>query len=234
MKALALSIALLTGVREGSDVKPIMHQLANYDIHVLAAELRDEVARRAFWLNCYNAFVQILLQQHKPDLTRDDIRRTFFQQRVITIAGLHLSLNDIEHGMLRYSKVWWSGGYLTDPFPDRWQRRLRVPLDYRIHFALNCGAASCPPIRCFSDSTLEQDLQLATSFFLDTETRVDTNECTIYASSIFNWYNGDFGGYDGVKKLILSHHGLDAGQHRAYRLEFLPYDWSVYEHYFSP
>ncbi|MCS6916589.1 MAG: DUF547 domain-containing protein [Chitinophagales bacterium] len=234
MKALALSIALLVTVREGGDVQPLVQQLAAYDANTLASELSDEAARRAFWLNCYNAFVQILLEEKKPDLTRDEVRRDFFQQPAITVAGLKLSLNDIEHGMLRHSKIWWSGGYITDPFPDRWQRRLRVPLDYRIHFALNCGATSCPPIRNYSAEELDEELRVAEAFFLDTETRVDTSECIIYASSIFNWFNGDFGGYDGVKKLILRHHGFAPDMHRHYRLEFTPYDWTVYEHYFSP
>lgn len=234
MNALALSIALLLAVREGGDAQPLAQQLAQYDRNILVKELADVSARRAFWLNCYNAFVQIRLSEKKPDLTNDDVRRNFFQAADITIAGLRLSLNDIEHGMLRHSKIWWSGGYITDPFPDRWQRRLRVPLDYRIHFALNCGATSCPPIRNYSAENLEEELQTATAFFLDTETRLDSIDCTIYASSIFNWYQGDFGGYDGIKKLILRHHGYPAEHHQRYDLKFTAYDWTVYSHYYAP
>ncbi|GMI39841.1 hypothetical protein TeGR_g12793 [Tetraparma gracilis] len=57
----------------------------------------------------------------------------------LTLGPHALSLDDVEHGLLR-----------SEPgrFPPGDAREgLRVQLDKRVHFALNCGASSCPPVR---------------------------------------------------------------------------------------
>ena len=67
------------------------------------------------------------------------------------IGGLVYSLNDIENGLLRGNRV--SAVPLTSvPFPDQNDPRKNLMLncDPRIHFALNCGAVSCPPIAVYS------------------------------------------------------------------------------------
>jgi hypothetical protein len=55
----------------------------------------------AFWVNLYNAFVQDDLRRH-PERYHD--RRAYFSERRHTVAGTDLSLDSIEHGILRHSK----------------------------------------------------------------------------------------------------------------------------------
>ncbi len=54
------------------------------------------------WLNIYNAFVQKLLTDNPGKFKK---RNSFFSDQQITLAGRQLSLDDIEHGILRRSKT---------------------------------------------------------------------------------------------------------------------------------
>jgi hypothetical protein len=47
-------------------------------------------------------------------------------------------------------------------------------MDPRIHFALVCGAKSCPPIKLYSASTLEEGLQGAAEAFCADDVVIDT------------------------------------------------------------
>ena len=75
-----------------------------------------------------------------------------------------------------------------------------MTLDPRIHFALNCGAKSCPPIAAYSfdEQTLNSQLQLATENFLCANVKIDivNNDVTVKLSKIFDWYRNDFGSSD--------------------------------------
>lgn len=65
------------------------------------------------------------------------------------LGGHVFSLDEMEHGILRANAPHPSGKRLL---PDEADPRLKLAmkeLDFRIHFALNCGAKSCPPIRLF-------------------------------------------------------------------------------------
>lgn len=68
--------------------------------------------------------------------------------------------------------------------------------DPRIHFALNCGAVSCPPIAVYSGDQLDAQLNDATKGFLEGNTIVNTADNTITLSMLFKWYKEDFGGSD--------------------------------------
>ncbi|MEP7129123.1 MAG: DUF547 domain-containing protein, partial [Chitinophagales bacterium] len=136
-----------------------------------------------------------------------------------------LSLNDMEHGMLRHSSVWWSLGYLHKMIPSNFEMQLRVPLDYRIHFALNCGAASCPAISFYSPDASDSQLNDAMKTFLDQEVTLSNDHSTASVSSIFKWYRGDFGGQAGIIQLISNHFGIDGNQIR--KLTFKPYNWNI-------
>src|SRR6185436_18824857 len=100
-----------------------------------------EADRRALWINVYNALALHAGRGRLSNRLLDvlEIYRTRY-----AIAGVPLSLDEIEHGLLRggapHPALPWSRMSRADP-----RRRLAVPLDPRIHFALNCGAISCPP-----------------------------------------------------------------------------------------
>ena len=72
-------------------------------------------------------------------------------------------------------------------------------LDPRIHFALNCGARSCPPIRVYTEDKLEGQLDTASVSFLDQEVSVIKDPASgkwiLELSKLFLWYGDDFGKY---------------------------------------
>jgi hypothetical protein len=110
-----------------------------------------------------------------------------------------LSLNDVEHQILRRSKIWWAKGYLSQPFISSCFKKLRVSkFDKRIHFALNCGGKGCPPIRYYDDKAINEQLDIATKAFLFSETEKGTSKNYVRISKLFSWYIGDFGGTKGI------------------------------------
>ena len=75
------------------------------------------------------------------------------------VAGHVLSLDDVEHALLRRSPA----GDARSLRRTHARRRTFAPtlarkFDNRIHFALNCGASSCPPVKLFRDESLDEDL----------------------------------------------------------------------------
>merc|ERR1719163_1437312 len=94
------------------------------------------------------------------------------------IGGLALSLDDIEHGILRGSPRGDARAFGADERERdaAAKRALVVPKAHvapRIPFALNCGARSCPPIKLYTGDNLEQALALAAAAFCETEVAVD-------------------------------------------------------------
>ena len=66
-----------------------------------------------------------------------------------------------------------------------------MPIDYRIHSSLNCGAKSCPPIRIYTINNLEKGLNLGLKNFCNNEIEIKNN--IVYFNKIFYWYGNDFG-----------------------------------------
>jgi len=71
----------------------------------------------------------------------------FFKSKWITIAKHKTSLDKIENGLIRVSKIKYLFGYFNKIRTSKWEKKFRMKkLDPRIHFALNCGTLSCPKI----------------------------------------------------------------------------------------
>lgn len=191
-------------------------QLMSMPLSELRQQLQGEQERKAFWINIYNAYFLLLRQQ---EWSRPDI----FREPLVPIAGQRFSLDEIEHGILRRCRIKWAAGYLPNPFYRLTIRRLMLQrTDYRIHFALNCGARSCPPITFYQASRVEEQLDLATHSFLEQETTIDESGRTLYTTRLLRWYIGDFGGLNGVRKLLARTLQLED---RNWRIRFRPYDW---------
>ena len=62
-----------------------------------------------------------------------------------------------------------------------------VNLDPRIHFALNCGANSCPPIGVYSGKSLKRQLEMASQSFLGSSTVVNHDTATVTLSKLLLW-----------------------------------------------
>ena len=87
-------------------------------------------------------------------------------------------------------------------FVDDNRSMLAVELDPRIHFALNCGATSCPPIRVYSSANLDYQLDRAAASFLCS----DGGKSNYYQKKLDNSFSNVFFP-NNFQILIMFHHG---------------------------
>lgn len=153
------------------------------------ASLRSDAAKTAFLVNAYNAHVLRLVVEHRAThLEQQGLFEAFFETPVV-VAGRRLTLNQLEHGVLRrQNRV--DGA--TVPRALRALRPSRV--DFRIHAALNCAAVSCPPLqpRAYRAATLERDLSAAFRAFARSHRAARLERGRLVLSSIFDWFAEDF------------------------------------------
>ncbi|MDG5819414.1 DUF547 domain-containing protein [Natronococcus sp. A-GB7] len=197
---LSLSADLLYTVKTEGDHDGLRTHLATLERPRLERALSSRERRLAFWLNCYNAYAQLLLEE-SPELLEGGLvdRWTFFGRDRIPVGGVWLSLNDIQHGMLRQSKHPWGFGYVPRPFPSRFERRFRLEeCDPRIHFALSRGGDHCPPIAVYSGADVDEDLDIAIRWYLEETVGYDSDDGVATVPRLFWRYRGDFGGKRGI------------------------------------
>jgi hypothetical protein len=215
---LLLSESILEKVKKGESTFDIEHRLAGFDMQQILEEIMNDAVKKTFWINMYNAWYQLLA-------TREQLKRSeIFSRKVILIAGTSFSLDDIEHGILRKYRWKYSLGYFPSFFPGKLIKALSVDkIDYRIHFALNCGAVSCPPISFYSYDGIENQLDQATRSFLLSETEIDHDKKEARVSKILYWFRGDFGGTKGIQHIVSSVFLKDLS---GYKIKYKPYDWA--------
>jgi hypothetical protein len=213
----ALSEQLLLAVKTEQPVEDLQKKIKRVSLPYLEQQLSDDTHKKAFWLNIYNAFFQIL--RKSKNLKKPAI----FRERHIHIAGQAFSLDDIEHGILRRYRYKYSLGYFANPFARSLIKKLAVEvLDYRIHFAMNCGAKSCPPIAFYTADNLERQLELATLTFLTGETDIKEQAKEAHVTRLFQWFLKDFGGPKGVRKILNERFNKDF---QDFKLVYKEYSW---------
>lgn len=187
-----LSRQLLHAARRGDHLDGPSAGLASLD----PLQIGGDEARIAFWLNLYNAFVLAELGRRKPtgSLLRN---RDLFATEVVRVGGQGYSLDAIEHGVLRLNarppyrlrRLLAAGDPRRDAAPSR--------LDPRVHFALNCGAVSCPPIRAYEAASLDPELEATTTSYIRAETSVDRARGKLELPYLMRLYKADFD--DGIE-----------------------------------
>lgn len=136
--------------------------------------------QKAYWINLYNALtVQLILQAYPVETIRK-IKSGFFSsgpwdKTVATVAGQSLTLNDIEHRILR--PIW------KDPL---------------IHYGVNCASLGCPDLRARAYTGDRVDEQLADNAraFVNDARGVELDGGRLQVSSIYVWFQADFGDSD--------------------------------------
>lgn len=133
--------------------------------------------QKAYWINFYNALTVNLILDHYPVESITDIHEGFFSfgpwnDVIAQVAGESLTLNDIEHGVLR-----------------------PIFKDARIHYALNCASMSCPDLalRAFTRENTEALLQEGATVYINHPRGVAFKKGRLQVSSIYDWYGDDFG-----------------------------------------
>jgi hypothetical protein len=212
-----LAQQLLLAVKLQQDSQPLQDQLAQLTLDELEKDLIYAKRQKAFWINCYNAYFLILRRDQKVE------KSAIYTKAFFTIAQQKFTLDDVEHGILRRFRYKYSLGFLPQLFVPAHIRRLAVEaVDYRIHFALNCGAKSCPPIAFYTPKELTQQLNTATQSFLAQETDFDDERKIILTTRLFLWYLGDFGGPWGIRQIFKAQ--LDKNV-KGYKIKYKPYSW---------
>jgi len=137
----------------------------------------NEKEQLAYWINAYNAFTVRLIVRNYPTESIRDIAgaipfiNSSWDIKFIKIENEVYDLNNIEHGIIRE--------YFNEP---------------RIHFALVCGAVSCPPLRneAYLPEKLESQLKEQAIKFINNPKKNKITKTEIEISKIFMWYKGDF------------------------------------------
>lgn len=187
------------------------------------ASLTDPAAKMAFFINGYNALVIKSIVAYKKDgryrgvgqlaATEGGSLKKFFKVDQHTLAGEKLTLDQIE---------------------TRLRETYRDP---RIHAAVNCASASCPPLLPnawpIDGTSLDKMLDTAMRGFVNdsARNRIEPQAKKLALSMIFKWYAEDFGADEHALRNYLA--GWLSGEQAALvrnpavKLTYLPYDWSL-------
>ncbi|PKQ07747.1 MAG: DUF547 domain-containing protein [Alphaproteobacteria bacterium HGW-Alphaproteobacteria-11] len=170
----------------------------------------------AFWVNLYNALTVRVVADHYPVASIRDISispglfsRGPWGKKLVRVAGRELSLDDIEHVILRPE--------FGDP---------------RVHYAVNCASWSCPDLALepYEGATLDAQLDAAARRYVNSPRGVEFRDGRLTASSIFSWYKKDFGGTDAELIAHLRKYAepeLAAALAKVTRVSSYDYDWSL-------
>jgi len=194
------------------------HNLAGYIANLSGISIsqynRDE--QLAYWINLYNALtVQLILDHYPVDSIRDiKISPGLFvigpwNASLVSIEDENLTLNDIEHRILR--PIW------RDP---------------RIHYVLSCASIGCPNLRnrAYPSSAMDGLLDQAATAYVNDPRGVSIVNGKVSVSKIYDWFISDFGGSENS---VLRHIKQFAKPQLAARLREIGklsgehYDWSI-------
>ncbi len=173
-------------------------------------------AQKAYWINLYNAVtIDVVLDAYPVESIRDiDISPGLFSdgpwgKELVSVDGEDLTLNDIEHRILR----------------PIWQ-------DARIHYAVNCSSIGCPNLQAvgFTAENVEELLEAGARAYVNSPRGVSISEGRVTISSIYDWFFEDFGT---TEEDVLAHllgyadEGLAAELRSVGELHETAYDWSL-------
>ena len=197
-------------------------KLASYLASLQSLDPRDysRAEQKAYWINFYNALTVQVVADAYPVKSIKDISESLLGSLGIfggpwddvhaKVAGLDLTLNNIEHGILR--PIW---------------------RDNRIHYAVNCASYGCPNLcpTAFTADNAEELLDAGARAYVNHPRGVEfMDDDFIVISSIYKWYAADFGG---TEKSVIEHLVTYADKALATRLRKFAgsvdyeYDWSL-------
>ena len=222
----ALSEEILLTLKNGQDATALIDQLAAYEPANLAAALDTRAKQLAFWVNTYNAMVQYLLTR---DPALFDNSSSFFSTPSFTVAGHTMSPNEMEHGIIRGGENRLGLGLIPQFFPNKFERTFKIEGgDSRVHFALNCGAADCPPVAIYKPETFDVQVEARIRSYLEAHSVIknENGEEVLYTSPLFSWFRGDFKDHGGIDGFLVAY-GILTEENRDLKRKYTDYDWTL-------
>jgi hypothetical protein len=137
--------------------------------------------QEAYWINLYNALTVRLVLDHYPiasirdiDDTRKPLSGGPWDDPLVEVDGTPISLSDITNRILR--------PIFQDP---------------RVHYALSCGALGCPNLQPepYRGDHLDYQLSKAAMAYVNDPRCISLGD-ELGLSSLYRWYQADFGGSD--------------------------------------
>lgn len=165
----------------------------------------DSNTYQAFWINAYNLSVIKGIIDNYPTKSPLD-NAGFFDAITYKIGGKNITLDDIEHKLLR--------AQFKDP---------------RFHFVLVCGAIGCPPLisKAYLPETLDEQLKKQTKIALNGSfLKVNTKKKKVQGSEILNWYKEDFT-MNGTTEYDFINKYREEKIPSNFKLSYFPYNWNV-------
>ena len=156
----------------------------------------------AYWINAYNAFtIKLILKSFPVKSITDLDGGDPWKVKWIKIGNKTYSLNNIEHDIIRPT--------FKEP---------------RIHFAVNCAASSCPPLKpkAYTASNLESLLEESTRYFVNNQKYNKISSENAQVSKIFEWYAEDFGD---LKSFLNAYSKTKLNKNAS--ISYSEYDWSL-------
>ena len=183
---------------------------------------RSTAGRMAFWIDVYNVLAIDMVVRHWPiDSIKDagSFFRPVWGREAGRVGGRVVTLHEIEHEVLRP---------MGDP---------------RIHMAIVCASTSCPSLarEPYDPARLDELLDASVRRFLADPRKgmaIDRAEGVVTLSRIFDWFDEDFDGADGIRGFLAAHAAdvpsipeadrswLGASRSKI-RLRYFDYDWRV-------
>lgn len=202
--------------KDSAALQSLRQQLGRVNVAALSPK-----QQLAHWINVYNVnTVATIVESYPVDSIRDIstdpiIRLNVFKKERVPVGNAKLSLDDIEHKKIR-----------------------EVFKDPRIHFAINCAAKSCPPIRpeAFTGEKLDAQLDEQARLFLNgphgARFQRDGDELTITTTKIMDWFSDDFEQWAGgkakfIRRYVPAEKQRMIDQAKDIDIEYDDYDWAL-------
>jgi Protein of unknown function, DUF547 len=197
------------------DYKGFMADIDEFDDYLV--ELREKAPmkdwskgeKKAFYINAYNAYMIKFIITKYPVSSPKDAKfsgKDIWNFRMVQVGPQKYSLKQVEDNILRRMG------------------------DARIHFAINCGAKSCPKLlnEAYTVDKLNSQLTKATKLFIQNTSHNSIKPKKVVVSKIFEWYAEDFNKNGNTVISFLNKYGnvtvLDAA-----KIEYREYNWKLNE-----
>ena len=191
-------------------------KLDNYIHQLVSIDPRryNKTEQKAYWVNLYNALTVDLILNKYPVDSITDISTLFafgpWNKKITSVASQDLSLNDIEHRILR----------------PLWN-------DKRIHYAVNCASLGCPDLadKAYTGANIDDLLEAQTKRFIQQKKGVSWIDDKLTLSRIYEWYSEDFGSSEDLMMHIKKYSSKEQRQKLNNYTDTIryQYDWNLNE-----